>query len=80
MTIEQLRRVARAEPFDPFTIHLADGRAFHVPHPEFITIPPTAVRTFVVAGPEEEYRIIDRRLITLLDFENGPTKRRRNRR
>ncbi len=77
MTIDQLRRVARAEPFSPFTIYLADGRRFHVPHPEFITIPPTATRTFVVAGPDEDYGIVDLLLVVSLDFENGRVRRQR---
>lgn len=30
MTIEQLRKAYRAEPFKPFTISLTDGRRFYV--------------------------------------------------
>ncbi len=78
MTIEQLRNAARAQPFKPFTICLGDGRQLFVGHPEFITIPPTASRTFVVAEPDENYRIIDLLLVTSLDFTNGkPRKRKR---
>jgi len=71
MTIDQLRNAARAQPFKPFTICLGDGRQFFVGHPEFITIAPTASRTFVVAEPEENYRMIDLLLVTSLNFANG---------
>jgi len=36
MTVEQLRKAAKAEPFKPFTVSLTDGRRFRVKHPEFI--------------------------------------------
>jgi hypothetical protein len=37
MTVEQLRNVHRAAPFNPFTIHTADSRAFLVRHPDFLS-------------------------------------------
>ena len=59
MTIDQLRSAAKAEPFKPFTVSLADGRRFFVPHPEFVWIPPEASRTFHVAGKGEDESVID---------------------
>ena len=29
-----------AVPFKPFSLVLADGRAFHVPHPDFLSVSP----------------------------------------
>ena len=52
MTIEQLRKAYRAEPFKPFTISLTDGRKFYVGHQEYLLIAPQAQRTFVVASEE----------------------------
>jgi len=40
-TIEQVRNAMHAQPFLPFTIHLADGRRYLVKHPDFIAIPTT---------------------------------------
>jgi len=37
MTIEQLRTTLRANPFQPFTVRMADGRQFPIPHPDFLT-------------------------------------------
>ncbi len=79
MTIGQLRKAQRAEPFRPFTISLADGRAFTVAHPEFIMIPPTATRTFVVAQPSEDYSIVDLQLVTTLDFKGVKSRNGRRR-
>ena len=47
MTIEQMRDAYTAQPFRPFTIHLADGREIPVDHPEFIMAAPSG-RTIVV--------------------------------
>jgi hypothetical protein len=79
MTIDQLRKAARAEPFRLFTISLTDGRRFRVRHPEFILIPPEASRTFVMAESGEDYSIIDLLLVTSIDFGDGNGKRPRRR-
>ena len=38
MSPETLRELIAARPFVPFTLRLADGRSYDVPHPEFIAI------------------------------------------
>ena len=38
MTAAQLHRHLHAQPFVPFTIHLADQREFAVRHPELLTL------------------------------------------
>ncbi len=73
MTITQVRRVAKAEPFIPFTVSLTDGRRFRVRHPECIWIPPEASRTFQVVESGEDYSIIDLLLVTSIDFGDGKT-------
>jgi hypothetical protein len=71
MTIDQLRKAVRQQPFRPFNICLGDGREIPIPHPECVMIGPEAARTFGVAGKGEDYRIIDLLLVTSLDFANG---------
>ena len=78
MTIDQIRKATRAQPFRPFTVCLADGRQMRVRHPECIMIPPEASRTFIVAQEGEDYTIIDLLLVTSLDFKNGKTARRKS--
>jgi len=77
MTITKLREAIRKQPFEPFTICLTDGRSFRVKHPEFVAISPDANRTFILAGPGEEHRVLDAFLVTSLDYVNGKTRRRR---
>ena len=71
ITIEQLRKAYRAEPFKPFTISLTDGRRFYVGHQEYLLIAPQAQRTFVVASEDEDYSVVDLLLVTSLDYKNS---------
>lgn len=80
MTINQVRKAARTEPFKPFTVSLADGRRLRVRHPECIMVPPKASRTFVVAESGEDYDIIDLLLVTSIDYGNGKKNSGRMRR
>jgi hypothetical protein len=63
MTIQQLKTAHRATPFRPFTIHMADGRASHVPHPDFLSMSPSG-RTVIVYQQDEEFSILDLLLMT----------------
>jgi hypothetical protein len=38
MRAEEIRNAQRAQPFLPFTMHLADGREFTVVHPDFLWV------------------------------------------
>jgi hypothetical protein len=69
MTIEQLRTVHGQTPFQPFTIYLADGRHYHVPHREFLSHSPTG-RTMIVHHPDDSFSVLDLLLVTELHVEN----------
>ena len=78
MTIEQLRRLINAEPFQPFVIHLADGREVAVPHREFIALSPQGRTCVVWEDDAEAFGIIDLLLVTQLRVEaNGRPKRKK---
>jgi hypothetical protein len=53
MTVQQLNSVLHAEPFRPFTIHMADGRSLDVRHRDFVTRSPSG-RTIIVQLEEME--------------------------
>lgn len=79
MTIEKLRSLYDAQPFRPFVIHLADGRAVPVHHREFIMTAPSG-RTVVVMQPDDTINIIDLLLVTDVELKpaaNGSGKRRK---
>lgn len=74
MTVQQLRAAHRAAPFQPFTVHMADGRSFHVPHPDFLFMSPTG-RTVIIFQENEEFSILDLRLMTEIETTPTPTHR-----
>ncbi len=76
MTTEQLRAAHKAQPFKPFTVHLADGSSVDVPHPEML-LQTQGGRTIFVNTGGENVSIIDLLLVTRLTFGNGRSKRRR---
>lgn len=70
MTIEQFKTVLHQQPFQPFTIRMADGRALPVTHPDFVALSPTG-RTAIVYHPDETFSILDLLLMTELRVANG---------
>jgi hypothetical protein len=70
MTIEQVRAVHQAQPFQPFTLHMADGRAIIVPHREFLSHSPKG-RTIIVYYPDGSFSIIDLLLVNEIQV-HGP--------
>jgi hypothetical protein len=76
MTIEQLRRLHQARPFQAFDIHLTDGRSLAVEHPEMLAVPPPG-RTIGVGMPDGTIEIVDLLLVTSLKPRPNGTRRRR---
>ena len=78
MTIDQLRKMHRTVPFQPFEIHLADGRSLPVDHPEVLAIAPPG-RTVGVGLADGTVEILDLLLVTSLKPRgNGHTRRRKS--
>jgi hypothetical protein len=77
MTFEQLQKMHQARPFQPFDIHLADGRTLPVEHPEMLAVPPPG-RTIGVGCMDGTIEIVDLLLVTTLKPRaNGSTRSRR---
>lgn len=72
MTTELFRATLRRQPFRPFTIHMVDGRAFDVAHPDFVAQSQSG-RTVIVFQPDESYSVLDLLLMSELQVnaENG---------
>ena len=68
MTIEQLRQTFQADPFRPFSLHLADGKVLDVPHRDFLSHSP-AGRTVIVYGEGDSFSIVDLLLITRIEVK-----------
>lgn len=68
MTAEQLGAMRDANPFRPFTIHLADGRTLPVPHRDFVSQSPSG-RTIIVYQADDAFSIVDLYLVTELEVQ-----------
>ena len=66
MRAEDLREIMHSQPFRPFTIHMADGRSFYIPHPDFIATSESG-RTTIVFDTNDRLNILDRALMTELE-------------
>lgn len=53
-----LRQLIEANPFKPFAINLADGRALPVPHRDFISLSPNA-RMLTVWNTDDSCDFVD---------------------
>jgi hypothetical protein len=66
MTIEQITDAMQAQPFRPFELHLADGRTFRVPHPEYIARVGQGHVVIVTSPDSEHSEFIDLLMVTTL--------------
>jgi hypothetical protein len=62
MTNEQVRALWKAQPFRPFALHVADGRSFHVPHSEFLSLDPRG-RIAIVWDQSGTFNVVDVMLV-----------------
>ncbi|MBI4601688.1 MAG: hypothetical protein HY721_06990 [Planctomycetes bacterium] len=69
MTADQFRKVLTAQPFQPFTVHLADGRQYFIPHRDFAFLPPNT-RMAVVALQDGTMEFVD--LFLIVGLETRP--------
>jgi hypothetical protein len=70
MTTEQFRVMLRQQPFRPFTIRIADRRAFEVAHRDFVAMSPSG-RTIIVYQDNENFSALDLLLMSELQVVNG---------
>lgn len=69
MTTDQFRATLHQQPFRPFTIRMADGRAVEVAHPDFVAQSQTG-RTVIVFQADESYSVLDLLLMTELQVKS----------
>jgi hypothetical protein len=76
MDLQGIREALRRQPFEPFSICLADGRELPVPHPEMVAV---GKRRIIVVKSDDSWSVVEPLLIVSLDY-NGKQRRRSNRR
>ena len=82
MTAEQLREFVRRQPFEPFTIHMADGSSFKVSHPETLFVPPGWSVGAIVGLPKDRFSYVYLKNVTHVSsrgpYPNVVQRRRRD--
>ena len=71
MTLDEFQSLRDAAPFRPFTIHLGNGRSFHIPHRDFVSVSPGG-RTLIVYRGGEAFSVVDLFLVTELSVDEPP--------
>jgi len=75
MIVEELRALWRAQPFKPFTIHVADGRVLRVPDPDLLAITPGG-GTVIVFRKDDSFAMLEpSHIIELRPRKKGKRKR-----
>lgn len=64
MDIAGVREALNRNPFEPFIIRLADGRALPVPHRDFVALTP---RRVIVGAEDDSWSVVEPLLIVSLD-------------
>jgi hypothetical protein len=70
MHVDAVREAMHRQPFLPFLLRLADGRAVLVAHPDFIAVSPR--RVFVINPVDESLSQLERVLIASIEFLAAP--------
>jgi len=80
MTPKEIRKLYDSAPFQPFRVHMANGKSVDVPHPDFMHLSPTG-RRLIVDQMDDSFEIIDVLLITSLETlpKDGSRTRRKRR-
>ena len=67
MNYSTLKEIRDKNPFQPFTMHVSDGRNAHIPHPDFLAFSPDK-HTVIAFTQEGGARLLDITQITELDM------------
>jgi hypothetical protein len=69
MNIEVLRNELHRQPFEPFTLRLADGRSLYVKHPDFVAVAPR--RVVVIDENDENMAIVEPLFIVSIEKKSS---------
>jgi len=66
MDLNGIREALHRQPFEPFVIRLADGRALPVPHPDYVAV---GAQRMVAVAEDDSWSVIEPLLIVSLDYD-----------
>lgn len=67
METNAIREALHRQPFQPFSLRLADGRELIVPHPDFVAV--SNRRVVVINSQDESTSLLEPLLIVSLEFK-----------
>jgi len=70
MSKDTIREAISAQPFQPFTVRMADGNAYPVPARDFVSLSPNG-RTLVIFGAGNKIKLLDCLLVTEIERVAG---------
>ena len=71
MSSDEIKKLLRAVPFQPFTVHLVSDKTFPIPHPDFALLTPTGRTLFVASAGSDAVDILDVPLIARVQIHEG---------
>jgi hypothetical protein len=74
MDIGGIREALHKQPFEPFTLRLADGRTLGVGHRDFVALHP---RRIIVVNDDASWSVVEPLLVVSIDY-NPPRKKGSN--
>lgn len=75
MHIRLVRKALQAQPFQPFTFRLTDGRALVVKHPDYVAVSRRAV--LVTHPSNDDINWIEPLMIVSIDFAAKGSRKRK---
>jgi hypothetical protein len=72
MTYEDLKELHERRPFNPFTIHTADGHPYDIVTPEYLAIHPSHTMTLVYHATGRGHTFIALDAITRVSHVDAP--------
>ena len=73
MDLAGIREALHREPFEPFSMHLADGRSLAVKHPEVVAV---GKRRLIVVQPDDSWAVVEPLLVVSLDYNSKKPRSR----
>src|SRR5277367_2917421 len=77
MTIEAFKKHRATKPFQPFAVHLADGRWLAIKHPEHVAMSQSGRTVAILDLEVDAFETVDLLVVTSLKPLNGNGKKRR---
>ncbi len=63
----RIRSLLHAVPFQPFTIRMADGREYHIAHPDFVLASATEVPQVIIEEADGQTHFLSVLLMTSIE-------------